>query len=81
MTRFMVTGRILVSAAGVRALSLIIRGTMDRQSYLTLQLVRLCKVYQRKAMARDTVLGCVVERWTRDSSSADTASREPTQPY
>ena len=30
---------------------------MDQQSYLTLQLVRICKRYQRKAMARDTVIG------------------------
>jgi len=33
---------------------------MDRQSYLTLQLVRLCKMYQRKAMARDSVLGTLL---------------------
>jgi hypothetical protein len=35
-------------------------GAMDRFSYLTLQLVRLCKMYQRKAMARDTVLGALL---------------------
>lgn len=33
---------------------------MDRLSYLTLQLVRVCKMYQRKAMARDTVLGALL---------------------
>ncbi len=33
---------------------------MDRLSYMTLQLVRLCKMYQRKAMARDTVLGALL---------------------
>lgn len=33
---------------------------MDRLSYLVLQLVRVCKMYHRKAMARDTVLGALL---------------------
>jgi hypothetical protein len=38
-----------------------IPGAMDQQSYLTLQLVRICKRYQRKAMARDTVIGKLLD--------------------
>ena len=33
---------------------------MDQLSYLTLQLVRVCKSYQRKTMARDTVISALV---------------------
>ena len=39
----------------------IIRIDMDQVSYLTLQLVRICKRYQRKAMARDTVIGTLLD--------------------
>ena len=39
----------------------IIRTAMDQVSYLTLQLVRICKRYQRKAMARDTVIGALLD--------------------
>jgi hypothetical protein len=34
---------------------------MDQLSYLTLQLVRICKRYQRKAMARDTVISALLD--------------------
>ena len=47
---------------------------MDRQSYLTLQLVRLCKMYHRKAMARDTVLGALLSD-TRRVRAALTQAR------
>ena len=42
---------------------------MDRLSYLTLQLVRVCKMYQRKAMARDTVLGALLSDAPEDRAA------------
>jgi len=47
---------------------------MDRLSYMTLQLVRMCKMYQRKAMARDTVLGALLSD-TPETRAALTQSR------
>ena len=47
---------------------------MDRLSYMTLQLVRLCKMYQRKAMARDTVLGALLDE-IPDARAALTQNR------
>jgi hypothetical protein len=34
---------------------------MDKLAYQILQLVRICKRHQRKAMARDAVLGALVD--------------------
>jgi hypothetical protein len=48
-----------------------LRGNMRSRSYRTLPFVRLCKMYQRKAMARDTVLGALLND-APEGSSPDT---------